>query len=67
MPRGGRRIFRAQVFNLCNSDERKEYEEIMQSINDDDGRFELADDKKSNWDKAGNYNVALEFFEFEGS
>ena len=56
--------FHARIFNLCNSEHLAEYEALMQRVTDGDN-IELADDKKGNWDKLGNYNVALEYFEVE--
>jgi hypothetical protein len=53
------------VFSLTNASDRAEYEEIMQSIEDSDGKYELADDTKSNWDKMGNFNVAIQYFDLQ--
>ena len=64
MPKkSSKRKFCIRVFCLTGGSDRAEYEEIMQSIEDRDGKYELADDIKSNWDKMGNFNVAIQYFE----
>lgn len=60
-----KRTFRARVFNLSDASDCAEYEALMQHVADKDGTIELADDKRANWDKVGNYMVALEYFELE--
>lgn len=60
-----RKTFHARVFNLSDPHDCAEYEGIMQRIEDRDGTIELADDKRTNWDKVGNFMVALEYFEIE--
>jgi len=60
-----RKVFKAGVFNLCEEDECAEYEKIMQSVTDEDGKFELASDPNRNWDKSGGHSVAVDYYEFE--
>lgn len=59
-----KRTFHADTFCINTPADCRTYEKIMQSVLDGDGEFEVVSSKE-NWDKLGNFSVALQYFQYE--